>query len=93
MNIKALVYARYSTSVKIHTILKEDSNKSLSTDLDKVRDFLLSSLRKPEHSEQEPMNVISSRLLTVYGTSLTMIMIYAMLFVPKRITPKDMLSA
>lgn len=37
MNIKALVYARYSTSVKIHTILKEEYNKSLSNDIDKVQ--------------------------------------------------------
>jgi hypothetical protein len=49
MNIKALVYARYSTSVKIHAIVKEDSNKSLSSDLDKVRHYLLSFLRKHEH--------------------------------------------
>ena len=36
MNIKALVYARYSTSVKIHSIIKEDSNRAISSDIEKV---------------------------------------------------------
>lgn len=36
MNIKALVYARYSTSVKIHSVVKEDSNRSITADIEKV---------------------------------------------------------
>lgn len=67
MNIKALVYARYSTSVKIHTIVKEDSNKSLSSDLDKVKNSLLSFLRKPEHLGPEQTSEISLKLLTACG--------------------------
>ena len=46
MNIKALIYARYSTSVKIHSVIKDDSNKSLSSDIDKVLPFPFSFLKK-----------------------------------------------
>ena len=41
-----LIYARYSTSVKIHSIIKEDSNKSLGSDIDKVHLFTYSFLKK-----------------------------------------------
>jgi len=46
MNIKALIYARYSTSVKIHSVIKDDSNKSLSSDIDKVHLLTFSFLKK-----------------------------------------------
>ena len=36
MNIKALVYARYSTSVKIHSVVKEESNRTIAADIEKV---------------------------------------------------------
>lgn len=45
MNIKALVYSRYSTSVKIHTIIREESNQPLCKDIDKVN-FILNSFHK-----------------------------------------------
>lgn len=35
MSLKCLLYARYSSSIPINTIVKE-SNKELKTDLDKV---------------------------------------------------------
>jgi hypothetical protein len=36
MNIKALVYARYSTSAKIHSVVKEESNRTIAADIEKV---------------------------------------------------------
>ncbi len=45
MNIKAIIYARYSTSVKIHSIVKDD-NKTLSGDIDKVTDLKYSFLKR-----------------------------------------------
>lgn len=46
MNIKCLVYARYSTSIPIYTYNKETSNKALSADVDKVTPHQLRSRKR-----------------------------------------------
>ena len=90
MNIKALVYARYSTSIKIHSIIKEDSNRSINSDIEKVSLCRLSSPWKSKLWGQGLIKEINSRLSMGFGLLLTMKMTYLMLSAPARNTLKGM---
>lgn len=86
MNIKGLIYARYSTSVKINSIVKEASNKSLAADIDKVTCLSFSFPKKQKPSKPKPTSAINSKRRMVYGMSLTMTMTLSMLSAPVRNT-------
>ena len=90
MNIKALVYARYSTSIKIHSIIKEDSNRSINSDIEKVSLCWFSSQWKSKLWGQGLIKEINSRLSMGFGLLLTIKMTYLMLSAPVRSIPKGM---
>ena len=59
MNLKCLLYARYSSSIPINIITKDTSNKELKADLDRVPFALSRCPPKSKHSSPNQANGIN----------------------------------
>lgn len=59
MNLKCLLYARYSSSIPINIITKDTSNKELKADLDRVSFPLLRCPPKSRLSSPKQANAIN----------------------------------
>ena len=89
MSLKCLLYARYSSSIPINTIIK-DSSKELKADLDRV---LFLKLRCHPRLKPWKVKLVKDKnweLPMEFGLLLMMTMIYVMLFVLSSRIPKGM---
>jgi hypothetical protein len=80
MNLKCLLYARYTSSIPINVIIKDTSCKELKGDLDRVYVFLWRCLRRSKPSNPKPAREINSERNMEFGSLCMMIMISAMPF-------------
>lgn len=89
MNLKCLLYARYSSSIPINIITKDTSNKELKADLDRVLLALPRCPPKSRHSSPNQANAINWEPHMEYGSSLMIKTISAMPSARPIPTPKD----
>ena len=80
MSLKCLLYARYSSSIPINTIIK-DSSKELKSDLDRVLVVQLRCLPRLRPWKVKLVKEKNCELLMEFGLLLMMPMIFVMPFV------------